>query len=210
MRDYIDRKLSKQISAVLSSGSDNFLDLVAVAKLDPKTAFIGADLRGIDLRNLDLSDFNFQGANLDGANLDGTAFAPGYSPLEVRLPLQGMLFPNDESPFAVYLDRILSQKRAYHRVAELIAVLCETENKALILDVVGATMGSERSILVFKTCKAIQELVPNHGRGIYVPGTIKAAMKSTFYMDKRRLKIAISERCSEYELVQTYFLYRKY
>jgi uncharacterized protein YjbI with pentapeptide repeats len=57
MRNFIDRKLTRQISAVISSPSDNFLEIVKVAKLNPKTDFINADLRGIDFSGLDLSEF---------------------------------------------------------------------------------------------------------------------------------------------------------
>ena len=60
-----------RIDALLAARTDNFLELVALARLDRKRAFRHADLRGSDLRGADLRDFNFTAALFDGADLRG-------------------------------------------------------------------------------------------------------------------------------------------
>lgn len=204
MKDFIDRRLMRQVTSVLKSESDNFIDLVRVAKLDPRTAFVGADLEGIDLTGLDLREFNFKGANLSGAKTEGTLFAVGYSPFDSIELTQRDLFAFDDTPYANFLGKILSQKRSYHRIAEIVAMLCDTTEKSLILNVIGAMKNGERSIMVFRVCRVVQDLVRDHGQSIYVPATISAATKSAHFMDRRRVLNAIQERCGNYVLVESY------
>jgi Pentapeptide repeats (8 copies)/HEAT repeats len=71
--------LSSQISAIAESDTDDFLELVKLAKLDPKRDFVGADLRGMNLANLDLRQFDFRGADFRGASLEGTRFTPALT-----------------------------------------------------------------------------------------------------------------------------------
>jgi len=204
MRNFVDRKLTRQISAVMSSPSDNFIDIVKAAKLNPKTDFVDADLRGIDLSGLDLREFEFTGANLEGANTSGTTFSPGFSPELTAKPIQENLFSSEVSNYFIYYNKIVSQKRAYKRVAEIVAMLCETKDKSLILDVIGSVIGIDRSIIVHKVCKQAQELISEHGQAIYVPMTIAIATKYAHFMDRRRMQNAIRERCGVYPLVHTY------
>jgi hypothetical protein len=71
--------LSGQLQAIAEAETDDFLELVKLARLDPKRDFIGADLRGMNLRNLDLREFDFRGANFRGATIDGTRFGLGLT-----------------------------------------------------------------------------------------------------------------------------------
>lgn len=52
-----------------------FGELVRIARLDPATAFRGADLRGVDFGGSDLGGFDFTEADLTGASFQGARIA---------------------------------------------------------------------------------------------------------------------------------------
>jgi len=55
--------------AILTEATDSFVRLAEIAKLDKKTAFQQADLRGVDFASDDIAGFAFTGADLRGADL---------------------------------------------------------------------------------------------------------------------------------------------
>lgn len=65
MRAGLSRKeAERRITAVLDSSNLSFVELVAVAELNPGRDFRYSDLSGVDFTNQDLSAFDFTGANL--------------------------------------------------------------------------------------------------------------------------------------------------
>jgi two-component system, cell cycle response regulator DivK len=64
-------EIEAAIRAVLTAKTDNFVELVKLARLVPGSDFRNADLSGCDFSGSDLTDFDFSGSNLNGANLDG-------------------------------------------------------------------------------------------------------------------------------------------
>jgi len=68
--------LRRDLERLARAKNDDFLKLVSLAKLDPATDFIGADLRGTNLEGLDLRRFDFRDADFRGANIRGTKFDP--------------------------------------------------------------------------------------------------------------------------------------
>jgi len=68
-------RLKTDLNRVAKAKNDNFLKLVSLARLDPRTDFVGADLRGTNLEGLDLRQFDFRDADFRGANINGTSFS---------------------------------------------------------------------------------------------------------------------------------------
>lgn len=58
------------LSAILEADGATFTELVRIARLDPATAFRGADLAGIDFEACDLSGYDFSGADLTGSSFE--------------------------------------------------------------------------------------------------------------------------------------------
>ena len=63
--------ISDRIEALEQAQTDNFLQLVAIAELDPEKSFQYANLRGVDFSSCDLKGFKFTGSALYGANFSG-------------------------------------------------------------------------------------------------------------------------------------------
>lgn len=61
--------LEQLIQKITAAQTDNFLELAAMANLDPHQDFAGGNLLAVDCRGTDLSGSNFSRANLRGANL---------------------------------------------------------------------------------------------------------------------------------------------
>jgi len=94
-------RLRQRIRDVDEAATDNFLELVRIAGLDPAKHFRFADLQGVELTGLDLAGFDFTGAiltqsslrdaltehaiftdaQLDGADLTGTHLADPERPV---------------------------------------------------------------------------------------------------------------------------------
>src|SRR6266550_126098 len=64
-------KIEAAIRAVLTAKTDNFVELVKLARLAPESEFRNTDLSGCDFSGCDLTEFDFSGSNLEGANLKG-------------------------------------------------------------------------------------------------------------------------------------------
>lgn len=58
-----------RIEAIASSDTDDFLALVKISGLNPKTDFVNADLRGIDLRKINLKSFRLEGCLISAGAL---------------------------------------------------------------------------------------------------------------------------------------------
>ncbi len=71
----ISRHLAQGLLRLMETDQTDFCALVALAGLDPSTAFRGADLRSVDLTDQDLTAFDFTDADFDGAILVGTRFS---------------------------------------------------------------------------------------------------------------------------------------
>lgn len=65
----VARALQQVIDHISAANTDNFLELAAIAKLDPARDFVGGNLLGATLSSLDLSSVNFARINLRGADL---------------------------------------------------------------------------------------------------------------------------------------------
>lgn len=64
--------ISERMRAVETARTENFLELVKIAELNPAKSFRYGNLKHVDFTGCDLSGFDFTGANLEGANFDGT------------------------------------------------------------------------------------------------------------------------------------------
>jgi hypothetical protein len=84
-------KLAAGLAGIMRSASENFVDLVRAAKLNPKIDFRNADLSGVDLRDADMSAFDLTGACLRGALIDGARFNKTVS----RAQRDEAAFPTD-------------------------------------------------------------------------------------------------------------------
>ena len=67
----ISNSTRRKINQVKISTSDNFVELVRLANLDPKHDFVGAKLNSVDFKDCDLTDFNFEGAHMISCSLIG-------------------------------------------------------------------------------------------------------------------------------------------
>ncbi|SDU42552.1 DUF4147 domain-containing protein [Stappia sp. ES.058] len=79
--------VSERIQAVEQAETENFLELVKIAKLDPSKSFQYANLRGVDFSNCDLGGFNFTGSALSGANFSGCKISDAlFDNVQLQLP----------------------------------------------------------------------------------------------------------------------------
>jgi Pentapeptide repeats (8 copies) len=72
--DNLGKQLESSLTTLAAHPNDNFLELTAALELDPRSDFIGADLREMNLAGLDLTGFNFQNTDFRGADLKGAKF----------------------------------------------------------------------------------------------------------------------------------------
>jgi CRP/FNR family cyclic AMP-dependent transcriptional regulator len=103
-------QLERRIQGVLEASSDQFVDLVCTAGLDPKRDLRFGDWHGLDLSGADLRGFDFTGANLSGTCFDDA--------LIFGAVFEQAIYESDSlrraADFDVY-SRALLEKRAGHR-----------------------------------------------------------------------------------------------
>ena len=66
-KDWIDDAIDR----VLDASTNNFVELVKIAELDPGVDFQFRDLTGMDLSSQDLAGFNFSGSRMTGCSFFG-------------------------------------------------------------------------------------------------------------------------------------------
>lgn len=66
----------KLMELVETSSSSDFVHLCKIAGLNPKTDFVGSNLREIDIRGCDLTGFDLRGSDLTGALVSQSTLLP--------------------------------------------------------------------------------------------------------------------------------------
>ena len=98
--------LSSGLARVAHAQTASFAALARLAELDPGSAFIGADLRGVDFLDDDLTAFSFLGADLRCANLS-RARGVTQQMLDGADLRGAMLPPMDDAPYAAIAEVLM-------------------------------------------------------------------------------------------------------
>jgi Pentapeptide repeats (8 copies) len=97
------------LNAISKTETDEFLELVVAARLNPKLDFIGADLSGMKLSNLDLTDFEFYAADFREADIEGTILRSDFC--------IGALFSDSRPSFVDETGLAVQQGELFERIA---------------------------------------------------------------------------------------------
>lgn len=65
----LSAEANAKLDAIVNAETDNFVELMNIAGLDPTTAWRYADMSGVELDDADVSKWDFSGAHLAGADL---------------------------------------------------------------------------------------------------------------------------------------------
>lgn len=152
----ISRDVHRRLNDILAADGADFVQLVAIAGLDPSEDFIGADLQGVDFGVCDLTGYDFSGADLrqarlDRAKLDGAIFTGAHS--------EGAIWPRTSSRSEIFEPtlRYIEKYKLQDFQKSIVNDAVEAFDRGTFRPIVVMPMGTGRSIVLSALLAALEE-----------------------------------------------------
>ncbi|MBE7619745.1 hypothetical protein GL297_08895 [Komagataeibacter sp. FXV2] len=152
----ISSEVHRRLNDILAADGADFVQLVAIAGLDPSEDFLGADLQGVDFGICDLTGYDFSGADLrqarlDRAKLDGAIFTGARS--------EGAIWPRTSSRNEKFEPtlRYIEKYKLHDFQQAIVNAAVGAFDRGTLRPIVAMPLGTGRSIVLRALLAALDE-----------------------------------------------------